>query len=254
MNEPRITLNQVAIGHGRRQLLEPISLTVNQGEFWGIVGPNGAGKTTLVRTMIGLVRPVSGLVVLARPDLHFGYVPQRHTLNPEYPLSAFEVALMGRYDHRPSGRRLTTGDRDQVRAALAELGMADNADHPFRALSGGQQQRVLLARALASEPDVLFLDEPTEGIDVPGEADILAFLGRLHRERGMTILMVVHHMDQVGGVVDHLCLINRHTGLFKTGAVSELMVEGGLSDVYDRPVELHDCDGWMHVHVKDREP
>ncbi len=252
MAEALIELAAAAIGH-RRPLLEGVALRIERGDFWGVVGPNGAGKTTLAMTLLGQLPPLAGRLRWARPGLRFGYVPQRHALDPDYPLSALQVALMGRTGHFGWWRGPRAADRQRALAELRRLGMADVAEQPFRALSGGEKQRVLMARALATEPDVLVLDEPTEGIDLTGETDVMHFLRRLHRDDGLTILMIEHHMTEVISLVDHLCLINQHTGLFEAGALDALLTEQRLSSLYGRPVGIDVCAERTHVHVRDPE-
>lgn len=249
---PLIRLDAVVLGYGA-PLMRPLDWAVQRGEFWGVVGPNGAGKSTLARTLLGLLRPLGGRLELMPPALRFGYVPQRHAVGQGFPVSVLDVTLMGRYDRRSPGRRLTEEDRGRTREELARLGMAPHADRLFSALSGGQQQRVLLARALASDPDVLLLDEPTEGMDLPGAADILLFLQRLPGERGLTVVMIGHHLDEVLGAADHLALINKDTDLFEAGPVAELLDAARLSRLYGRPMATHTCEGRLHIHVEGRQ-
>jgi len=223
-----VKMEGTVIGYGRA-LTRPLDLTVRRGDFWGIVGPNGSGKTTLVKTILGLVRPVGGLVGFPSGPPRFGYMPQRHLLNPDYPLNALDVVVMGRTNRFPLGRGPSGDDRRRVREEIERVDMAALADRPFASLSGGQQQRILLARALASDPDVLVLDEPTTGMDLPGEADILSFLQGLHARTGLTILMIGHHIGKVIRVADHLCLINKDTDIFEAGPAQEMLQAEALS-------------------------
>ena len=209
MNDVLVGLREVCIGYGR-PLLHPVSLELRRGEFWGMVGPNGAGKTTLAKTLLGLVPPVSGRVERGGRGLRSSYTPQRHRLNPSYPLSAFEVVLMGRAAYFPLGRRPGSDDRRRVEEELARLDISGLAGKLFRTLSGGQQQRVLLARALAVDPDLLILDEPAEGMDLLGTNDILRFLKKANTGGRMSVLMISHHLDDVISSVDHLCFINQY--------------------------------------------
>ena len=249
MIEPLISLEQVRLGYDR-PLLGPFDLDIAPGQFWGMVGPNGAGKTTLARTLLGLIPPYSGTVTVHKPGLRFGYVPQRHTLDQDYPLTALDVTLMGRTDHFGWLRGPRAEDERVALAELERLGARDLAPRAFRDLSGGQKQRVLTARALASEPDVLVLDEPTEGIDLSGQADLMAFLENLHQTVGLPIVMIEHHMSEVLSIVDHLCLINHRTGLFEAGALGTLLTEDRLSQLYGRSVEIDSCGESIHVHVR----
>ncbi len=250
--EDLIRVTQAAIGHDR-PLLGPIDLAIQRGDFWGVVGPNGAGKTTLAMTLLGLIPPLSGQVRFGKAGLRFGYVPQRHSLDPDYPLSAFDVALMGRTDRLGLLRRPSASDRRRTREELERFGMASAAERRFRDLSGGEKQRVLMARALVSEPDVLVLDEPTEGIDLTGESDMMGFLRKLHAGGDLAVIMIEHHMTDVVSIVDHLCLVNHRSRLFSAGPIAELLSEQRLSALYGRPVRITDCQERTHVHVRDED-
>jgi ABC-type Mn2+/Zn2+ transport system ATPase subunit len=242
-----LQLDNVTLGYSR-PLMRPVSFCLHEGEFWGIAGPNGAGKTTLIKTMLGLLRPIAGSREVLRPGLRFGYVPQRHTLNHDYPLSAFDVALMDRGGRLRPPSRPSGGDRARVADELERLGLGDKMRSPYAALSGGQQQRVLLARALAADPDVLILDEPASGIDVLGGADIHAFL-RQQSVRGLTIVMISHSLAEIVSVVSHLGLMNRETDVFETGPITEMVTTERLSRLFGRAIRVHRCDGRLHIDV-----
>src|SRR6185295_5072154 len=175
-----------------RPVLQHVSLTIERGEFLALLGPNGAGKTTLLRGVLGLIPVLAGTIAygfdrLASPP---GYVPQRETLDPIFPLTVFEVVLMGTYARlaplRPVGRR----QRQVATSSLEQVGLPDLADRPFWALSGGQKQRVLIARALAVEPEILMLDEPTSGVDPGASAAIMDLIAQLNRDQGLTVVLV----------------------------------------------------------------
>jgi ABC-type Mn2+/Zn2+ transport system ATPase subunit len=255
MEEPRmddllVRLRDVGIGYGR-PLMPPLSLELRRGEFWGVVGPNGAGKTTLARTLLGLLAPISGRIERPAGALRTSYTPQRHRLNPSYPVSAFEVVLMGRTAYLRAGRRPGPDDRRRAAEELERLGASALAGRLFRSLSGGQQQRVLLARALAADPDLLVLDEPVEGMDLLGTSDILRFLKGVNAAGRMSVLMISHQLDEVIDAVDHLCFIDKHTDLFEAGPTCEMAKPEKLSKLYGRPVSAHTCDGRTHVHVQE---
>jgi len=233
----QIVLEETVIGYGRA-LMRPLSLAIRRGDFWGIVGPNGAGKSTLIKTILGLIPPVRGKVSFPCGRVRQGYVPQRMMLNPAYPLTALEIVLMGCYDRLKLGCGPSAEDRNQAREELHRLGLATLEQRLYTSLSGGQQQRVLIARALASNPDVLILDEPITGLDLPGQADILAFLRELHHLSGKSILMIAHDLEQVAGVVTHLCLINKDADLCLTGTREELLDARRLSALYGRSVMI----------------
>jgi ABC-type Mn2+/Zn2+ transport system ATPase subunit len=250
MNDILINLFETSIGF-RHPLLHPINLELKRGEFWGVVGPNGAGKTTLAKTVLGLLKPIAGKVEIRMKDLRSSYTPQRHSLNPSYPLSAFEVVLMGRAAYLPMGHRPKSDDRRRCDEELARLDMRSLSGKLFRSLSGGQQQRVLLARALAVDPDILVLDEPAEGMDLLGTNDILRFLKKVNTNGRMSVLMISHHLDDVINAVDHLCFINQYTDLFESGSVETMASSEKLTSLYGRPIETHTCAGKTHVHVQE---
>ncbi len=199
-----IRLDDVSVGYDGHPVLAHVSLTVERGEYLALLGPNGAGKTTLLRAMLGLVPVLAG-----RLELGFdvavtppGYVPQRDQLDPIFPLSVFEVVLMGTYAKlpplRPVGREL----RGVAARCLELVGLHELRDRPFWALSGGQKQRVLIARALAVQPQILLLDEPTAGVDAAAELAITELLAELNRRDGLTIVLVTHHLRRIRAALD----------------------------------------------------
>jgi ABC-type Mn2+/Zn2+ transport system ATPase subunit len=250
VNDVLIRLQDTSIGYGR-PLMRPVSLELRRGEFWGMVGPNGAGKTTLAKTVLGLLPPVGGRVEVCGSDLRCSYAPQRHRLNPSYPLSALEVVLMGRVAYLPLGRRPKPEDRRRAEEELARLDISALAGELFRSLSGGQQQRVLLARALAADPDLLVLDEPAEGMDLLGASDTLRFLKKANVLGRMSVLMISHDLADVISSVDHLCFINQYSNLFEAGTAEAMASSDKLTSLYGRAVETHTCGGKTYVQVRE---
>jgi zinc transport system ATP-binding protein len=187
--------------------VQAASLAIRRDEFVVLLGSNGSGKTTLLRGLLGFLPPLAGRVV-RRPDLRVGYVPQRETLDPLYPLSAFDVVRLGAWGDLPFWRPSGARERARTRDALAACCAGDLARRRYAALSGGQRQRVLLARALATQPDLLLLDEPTAGIDPQAEATILDLLSKLRAERGLSIWMVTHHVAAMAGRADRALVIS----------------------------------------------
>ena len=189
----------------KTRVLEEVSLRVARGEYLGLIGPNGGGKTTLLKVILGLIEPKSGLVELFGVPLRrfkdwprIGYVSQRAiTFDPLFPVTVEEVVLMGRYAKRGMFRRITKEDRERAAQALAEVEMLGLRDRRMSDLSGGQKQRVFLARALASEPDLIVLDEPTTGVDHDAEEQFYGLLSKLNREKGMTLVLVSHDLERV---------------------------------------------------------
>ena len=191
-----ISFQDVALGYDGVPVLEGLVLDVHRGDFLALVGPNGCGKSTILKGMAGILEPLRGRIsreIDGRP-VRFGYVPQRETIEIVFPLTVFQVALMGTYGRVGPGRPVTHAERELVRGCLDDLGLGDLQRKPFPVLSGGQRQRVLIARALAAEPDLLLLDEPLSGIDLRAAQVIMDLIERLHRERRLTIVMVSHHL------------------------------------------------------------
>ena len=240
-----VALSGGTIGYRGGASVSGVDLRICRGDFWGIVGPNGAGKSTLLKTLLGMLPPLRGELHLA-PDVCFGYVPQRTVLDRLFPLSALQVVRLGGMGAGTGALRgLRGAPRRAAMGALDRLGIAHVARKPFRSLSGGQQQRVLIARALVREPDILVLDEPTAGMDIPSES--LDFLQDLNRAHETTVLMVVHHIEVVASRSSSIALINMDTGLFATGGTAELVNTERLSELYRRPIEVKgDC---CEIHV-----
>jgi ABC-type Mn2+/Zn2+ transport system ATPase subunit len=235
-----LSFDRVTLGYGRRIVLTDLTFDIPEGDFLGLVGPNGAGKTTILRAILGSLAPRSGSIARA-PALRFGYVPQRDQVDYGFPLRVEEVVLMGRYDRIGLARRPTRQDRRLARTALEHVGIADLADQPLSALSGGQKQRVLIARALVGEPNVLVLDEPTNGMDLVSTTQILGLVRALHDRDGLTVLMVSHALNEVANYVDRIALVLE--GAFRIGPVDEIMTETTLSAMYGVPVEVDSFDG-----------
>jgi zinc transport system ATP-binding protein len=196
-----------------RPVLRGVELTVAAGEFVAIAGPNGGGKTTLLRLALGLERPAGGSVRLFGEPAHrfsnrpsLGYLAQRTHLGVQAPATVREVVAAGRTARRPFGR-LRAEDRNAIDEAVERVGLAGLAGRPLTRLSGGQQQRAFIAKALAAEPKLLALDEPTTGVDVEAQEALAELLGRLHGELGVTILYVSHEFGAIEGVVQRLVLV-----------------------------------------------
>jgi ABC-type Mn2+/Zn2+ transport system ATPase subunit len=238
-------LDRVWVAFQDVTVLEDISLSVPAGAFLAIIGPNGAGKTTLLRVILGLVRPASGTVrVFGRAPWELGgerrriaYVPQVLTVDLNFPVRAAEVVLMGRYGRIGLVRRPGPDDRAAALAAMERVGIADLAGRPLARLSGGQRQRVFLARALANEPDLLLLDEPTTGVDVAATESLYELLRGFH-EAGMTILVVSHDVGVVAAYVDGVACVNRR--LVAHGRPEEVLASDAL-------VQMYGCEA-MYFH------
>jgi ABC-type Mn2+/Zn2+ transport system ATPase subunit len=244
---PLVRLEQVAIGYGRRPLLRDIDLEIGRGDFLAVVGPNGGGKTTLLRTLLGTLPPVAGRRTQPGP-LRIGYVPQRDHVDPLWPFTTEDVVVMGRYALAGLGRALGRGDREHATAALVRLGIADLADRPFRTLSGGQRQRTLIARALAAEPELLALDEPTNGMDPSAELAAMDILADLHRSESLAIVMVSHRLEAVANYAERLALVDKDQALCRIGPLDEVLRPETLSALYGRTVVVREEQGRRFVY------
>lgn len=213
-----LSVQQLCFSYEKRfPVLENLSFSVEKGECIGIFGPNGGGKTTLLRLLLGLLKPTDGAVqILGHPPEEIshqvGYVPQIKRFDKQFPISVLEVVLQGRLCFHRGFGGFSREDRMAAISALEKVGLADKASFPFGKLSGGQIQRTLIARALASEPKILLLDEATVGIDPEALQEIWSFL--LTLKGTITILLVTHELQTVANEMDRLFCINRDLTLY----------------------------------------
>lgn len=236
-SEEVVKLDNVWVDYHGLVVLEGINLSISQHDFLGIIGPNGGGKTTLLRVILGLVNPVRGRVTVfgqtaEKVRKFIGYVPQHSQFDFNFPISAWEVVLMGRYRHTGFFNRYQDMDKDITREVLNSVGMFEHKDRQIGKLSRGQQQRVLLARALVGEPKLLILDEPTASVDVKMQTGFYELLGKLKEK--MAIVLVSHDIGAVSIYVDKIACLNRK--LFYHDS-KEIKAEE-LIEIYQCPVEL----------------
>ncbi|HTE83480.1 MAG TPA: ABC transporter ATP-binding protein [Dehalococcoidia bacterium] len=229
-----VTVDHLTVSYGRRVALEHVSLGMESGSFVAVVGPNGAGKSTLLKAIVGVVGAREGCVsIYQRPVAterrRVAYVPQIEDSRHGFPASALDVVLMGRYRQLGWLRLPRRHDREVALGALAHLGLADRSSQPFSQLSGGQRQRVMFARALSQEPDVLLLDEPLNGIDLPAREVILDVIEGL-RVEGKTIAMATHDLECAVRCCDCLCCVDGR--LVAYGPTDVVVASGALARVY----------------------
>ena len=233
-DEAVLTLEHVAVGYGRRVILSDVNLLLRRGSFTGLLGANGSGKSTILKTILGIIPPLNGRIVLTpaggRPPV-LGYMPQRESLDPIYPLSSFEVVLMGVCGRVKPGLRISGTEKDWAHQCLRETGADQLSRKLFSELSGGQKQRVLMARALATRPDILLLDEPTAGIDALATKAIMELLGKIYAEQRQTIIMVSHDLTTVREHAKGVIWL--HEGKVLHGAVSELLTLDKIQELLD---------------------
>ncbi len=232
-----IRLENVTIGYEEKGLLQTTDLAIERGQFWGILGPNGSGKSTLLKTILGLISPVEGAIEYEDGAV-FGYVPQNESFDQIYPVSVFELVSMGRYSRVPPGKRLTADDRAVIEDSIDKVGIAHLSERTFRSLSGGEKQRSLLARAIAGEPDILVLDEPTAAVDIKGEAQIMSLVKSIKQESGLSVLMVSHFLNTISAFSDHIILIDKDNGFFQAGEKSAILKSESLSAFFGLNLDM----------------
>ena len=212
-----IEVQNVSFAYNGHEVLTDINLSIHRGDYLGFVGRNGSGKTTLIRIILGLLKPASGTVRLFGESSNafkdwskIGYVPQKATsIDASFPATVQEIALMGRYGRRGLFHRITEEDRDKTRAALQHVEMLEHRQQLIGNLSGGQQQRVFIARALAAEPEIIFLDEPTVGVEKSIKDDFYALLKKLNRQLHLTVVLVTHDIESMAHEAMHVACIDR---------------------------------------------
>jgi len=221
--DPLVKFTDVSFAYNGATVLEAVSFTIPARTFISIVGPNAGGKTTLLKLMLGLLKPNRGHIavfgttpVKARPRI--GYMPQHVQFDPHFPVNVLDVVLMGRLGTGARFGPFHRRDREIAREALRRLEMDDFRARPFTALSGGQRQRVLIARALAAEPALLLLDEPTANVDMAVETELFELLHGMSRE--ITVVAVSHDLGFVSQYVESVICVNRRVMVHPTSAVT----------------------------------
>jgi zinc transport system ATP-binding protein len=242
---PILELTRASFGYAERPVLQHASLAVHPGEVVAVLGPNGSGKSTLVRGLLGLNDQLGGEVRLFgqdRGDFHdharIGYVPQRHTLSASVRATVAEIVAIGRLPRRRWWRPVLKSAADDaiIARALEVVGLSDRANADVSTLSGGQQRRVLIARALAADPDVLLMDEPTAGVDSANQQVLAQVLARL-AARGTTMLIVTHELEALADIVTRVVVVQN----------GRIAFDGSRAEFDSRAAELgRDHDGRHH--------
>lgn len=251
MGETIAELRDVMVRRRGRNLLGPLSLAVERGDFWGLVGPNGAGKTTLLNTLAGLQTPSAGTVRVP-PRKEIGFLLQHHAFLPDLPFTVEDVALFGRTGRVGLGQPLRREDRQAARAALALLGLEGMGDRLYRELSAGEQKKAQLARLLAQEAELLLLDEPAAGLDLAAQEQLTHMAGDLHRRTGRTFVMVTHEIDRLPAECRRVLLLKEGRPL-AVGSPEETFRAETLTTLYGCPMEVLRRDGRFHAFSRGRE-
>jgi len=237
MNIPAIEMKDVYFSYEKTPILENITFALKQGDFLGIIGPNGSGKTTLLKLMLGLIKPDRGMIkILGKPPHHvkhrIGYVPQNTDFNVTFPISVLDVALMARLSRSRIGKWYSGEDFPSTEDALRKVGMWKHRRVSIGSLSGGQRQRVFIARALATDPDLLFLDEPTASVDLEFGTNLFDLLHQLNET--VTIVTITHDVGVISRHVKSVACVNKSLTFHSDKQISAEMID----DAYQCPVDL----------------
>lgn len=236
-----VELRHVAVSYQGHLALRDISFDIHRGDFLGIIGPNGAGKTTLLTAINGLGRVRAGSIRIlgepatrrnfARLRRRIGYVPQEQRIDPRAPISAFEAVLMGRFGRLGMLRPVREVDRTHARRVMELVGVRALADRPVGRLSGGEKQKVALARALAQEPEILLLDEPTANLDPSSVRELLDLITDVYRRFKLTVVLVTHLLEHLPAACSRV-LMMRSGGIVFAGPAEEALAPGRLAALY----------------------
>jgi zinc transport system ATP-binding protein len=221
-----LEVEDLFVGFGEADVLQGLTFSVDRGTALAIIGPNGAGKTVLFKALVGAL-PYRGRIRWA-PGVRIGYVPQKLDLERDLPITGFELLR---------ARSKVTRSGEDVVVTARGLGLGDEIRQPIGALSGGQFQRLLLALALVGQPDVLLLDEPTAGVDEPGQERLNELVHRLQEERGLTVLLISHELSVVYRYATNVLCLSRTQTCF--GPPQAILTPARLSELYGAPVDYH---------------
>jgi zinc transport system ATP-binding protein len=233
MSPAAIKIRDLWVTYNHQPVLEDVTLDIEENSCVGVLGPNGAGKSTLLKVILGLIPPSRGEVRVFGEDPYLarrqgnliGYLPQRPLTNPRFPVSVLDVVLMGRYGRIGLGRRPSGEDRDAALAHLTRLGIPHLAERPIGEISGGEQQRVFIARALAVNPRLLVLDEPTISLDACSQDEVYDLVNHLKNELQLTVIMVSHDIGAVASHVDDIVCLNRRVHVHSPPPIGRLALE-----------------------------
>ena len=232
-----VDIEDVSFAYNEHLVLERVHLSVNAGDFLCIVGPNAGGKTTLLKLMLGLLKPLRGtILVFGQPSIkarsRIGYMPQYSALDPLFPVNVMDVVLMGRLKKGQIFGFFRKADRKIAEEALEKVDLRHVHSRSFFDLSGGQRQRVLIARALATEPELLLLDEPTSNVDAAIVNELYALLSQLNKT--MPVIVVTHDLGFVSSYVNRVACVNRKIVVHETNDISGKMIH----ELYGREVQM----------------
>lgn len=234
VENPALEIHDLTVSYNKKPVLWGIDLTIPKGVIAGVIGPNGAGKSTLIKSAMGLIPPASGYVKIFGTELQnvrnkVSYVPQRESVDWDFPTSVIDVVLMGRYGNLGLFKRPRKADKDVAMECLQKVGMEAFANRQISQLSGGQQQRVFLARALAQDSDIYFMDEPFAGVDAATEAAIIEIVRDMSKQ-GKTIIIVHHDLQSASEYFNWIIFLNMR--LVASGPVEKVFTSDLLQKTY----------------------
>lgn len=252
--KPIVQIKHVSYRYEKDIVLENINLTIQKGDFLGIVGPNGSGKSTLLKLILGLLKPQTGEVLLFGKETQrfrdwqkIGYVSQKaNAFNTGFPATIFEVVASGLTKKIGMFRRLTKSDQQKVIDAVKFVGMEPFIQQNIGELSGGQQQRVFIARALVSAPELLILDEPTVGVDAKNVFSFYQLLEDLNKKQGITLLLVTHDIGTITDKVTHVACLNKNLHFHGKTKEFEELKQNEMTEFYGHDIHVLTHD---HVHT-----
>lgn len=211
--DPLVTVEGLGLTRDQRQILQDISFTISSGEIISVIGPNGAGKSSLIKCIVGLWRPSSGHLRVS-PGIQFGYMPQSLHIDPSLPLTVKRFLALGYPQLKP--QKSKTEQQQDIAQMLGEVGVGALIDAQLTDLSGGERQRVLLARALLRRPQLLVLDEPAQGVDLIGQAELYQLIARIRDQYQCAVLLVSHDLSLVMAKTDNVLCLNQHICCYGT--------------------------------------
>lgn len=252
MNNTVVRIENAVVSYRENVALREVSLEVKRGEFVGVIGPNGAGKTTLITLINGLGKLVQGSVSVLGHSIskgsvnsirkRLGYVAQIQNIDPRMPINVEEVAMIGRYSQLGVFHRPGQVDKNIVDKMLELVGVRHLAKRPIGHLSGGEQQKVAIARALAQEPEMLLIDEPTASLDWRAQKEIMELVKRIHETNKLTTLFVTHDLNTLLDTCDRIVLM-KGGRIWREGKPGELLKQDILSQLYDAPITVTEHEG-----------
>lgn len=231
MSKVKIDIKNIAVAYDVEPVIWDVNFGIEEGKLTAIVGPNGAGKSTIFKTILGILKPLTGEVVINNNNSSFSYVPQNNSIDWDFPATVFDVVLMGRYQHLGLFKRPSKKDKEIAERAIEKVKLTEFRNRQINDLSGGQKQRVFLARALAQETELYLLDEPFQGVDAYSEKTIVNILQELV-SGGKTIVVVHHDLQTIEEYFNNVVLINKN--IIASGDVKDVFTEENIKETYSQ--------------------